>query len=239
MKVALIGYGKMGKAIAEVIAENPEDEVILTVDLSEKDETLVEKLKVADVAIEFTEPGSAYENVKACFEAGVPVVIGTTGWLDKLEELKEVAEKEGKGLFWASNFSVGVNLFFELSRTLGKLMKQRAEYDVSIHEIHHKEKKDAPSGTAITLANDLIDLLQYKDTWVSDAPDAETELPVLSYREDNVAGTHLINFESEVDSIEIKHTAHNRRGFAEGAVQAARFMVGRKGYFSMKDLLHL
>jgi len=239
MKVALIGYGKMGKAIEEIIVNEGYGEVVLKIDIDNAGDLSVENLKKADVAIEFTQPTSAYHNVLTCFEAGIPVVSGTTGWLEQLEDAKKITIEQSKGLFWASNYSLGVNLFFEISRHLAKLMKGRAEYDVSIHEVHHTEKKDTPSGTAITLANDILDIMDRKTKWVNDTPDSSEELAVISYREEDVPGVHLANYESETDSIEIKHTAHSRKGFAAGAVQAAQFMVGKTGYYTMTDLLKL
>ncbi|HXH18286.1 MAG TPA: 4-hydroxy-tetrahydrodipicolinate reductase [Chitinophagales bacterium] len=245
MNIALIGYGKMGKAIeAEVqrmAEENPgmAPQIVLKIDLSNQNEFNEKNLKQADVAIEFTTPETAYGNIITCFDAGVPVVCGTTGWTKKLPELKKLCAKRKKTLFYSSNFSIGVNLFFEINRRLAELMKEHPEYDVSVHEVHHTEKKDAPSGTAIVLANEIIGAIRRKKTWVNDAATEPDVLSVRSYRQKDVPGIHIVNYESEFDSIEIKHTAHSRRGFALGALHAARWVQGKKGFFGMKDMLGL
>lgn len=242
MKVALIGYGKMGKAIEEVInetnenAERPVQEVVKKID---NEDFTADDLREADVAIEFTKPQSAYDNVMKCFEAGIPVVSGTTGWMNRIEEAKKLCEKEGQTLFYASNFSIGVNIFFEINNRLARLMNQQPQYDLSIHEVHHTEKLDAPSGTAITLAEGILKNMERKQKWVNKAPENEKDLPVLSYREKDVPGIHIVNYESEFDSLEIKHTAHSRKGFATGAVKAAEWVIGKKGFFGMRDMLKL
>lgn len=245
MKIALIGYGKMGKAIdAEIqrmAQERPREapQVALKIDLDNAGEFTLENLKKIDVAIEFTTPGSAFSNIMKCFDAGIPVVCGTTGWTEKLPEVKKICRKKNKTLFYAANFSIGVNLFFSLNRTLARMMRQRSEYDVTVHEVHHTEKKDAPSGTAIVIANDIIRAIERKRCWVNDVSGEKDILSVRSYREKDVPGIHLVNYESEFDSIEIKHTAHSRRGFALGAIHAAMWVKGKTGFFGMKDMLRL
>lgn len=243
MKIALLGYGKMGKAIEQVIIEQNlsghgmKHEVVLKIDEQNRATLTPEVLSQADVAIEFSTPHTAYDNIMLCFAANVPVVVGTTGWLDKLPEIKVQCEREGKTLFYASNYSVGVNIFFEVSRRLAELMDGRTDYSVLLEEIHHTEKLDAPSGTAISLANDILAKLGQKQRWVNHATDVAEELPIVSLRQPNVPGTHEVRYTSAVDTIEIKHTAHSRMGFARGAVMAAEWVAHKKGCFGMKDLL--
>ena len=243
MKIALIGYGKMGKAIeAEILLmakQNPKKapKVVLKIDADNQHEFTAKNLRKADIAIEFTTPHTAYDNILKCFEAGIPVVCGSTGWTEKLPELKKRCKKSGQTLFHASNFSIGVNLFFELNRKLGVLMNEHREYAVSIHEVHHTEKKDAPSGSAIVLANDLLRKVKRKKKWLNQSSNDSEVLEVKSYRENDVPGIHIIHYESEFDSIEIQHTAKSRRGFALGAVHAALWLKGKKGFFEMKDML--
>ncbi len=245
MKIALIGYGKMGKAIEAEVSRMAEDsgrkapKIVLKIDVGNSADFNGEKLSKADVAIEFTTPKTAYDNIRRCMEIGIPVVSGTTGWADKLPELKKFCGKKKGTFFYASNFSIGVNLFFAINRKMAKLMRKYPQYDVTVHEVHHIEKKDAPSGTAIVLANDIIDVIKRKKSWVNSVADKEEILSVRSYREKDVPGIHLINYESEFDGIEIKHTAHSRRGFALGAVQAAMWVKDKKGFYGMKDMLGL
>ncbi|MDX2002527.1 MAG: 4-hydroxy-tetrahydrodipicolinate reductase [Chitinophagales bacterium] len=241
MKIALLGYGKMGKTIEGIISETetPQHEIVLKIDAYNIDELTVGNLAKADVAIEFSTPATAFNNILKCFDAGLPVVVGTTGWLQHLPAAKQLCQ-EGKGtLFYASNYSIGVNILFEINRQLGALMGKRTEYIPAIHEIHHTEKLDAPSGTAITLANDLLAVLPGKDKWVNHASDYPNELPIFSYREPGVPGTHTVVYDSVEDTIEIKHAAHSRKGFAKGAILAAEWLIGKKGYFEMKDMLAL
>lgn len=238
MKIALIGYGKMGHAIEE-IAVSKGHEIVLKITIDNVEDMSRANLQKADVAIEFTGPESAVENLIKCFEAGVPVVCGSTGWLSKWEDIKNVcAEKEG-ALVYASNFSIGVNLFFELNTYLSKLMKDYDEYDVKMVEIHHTQKKDAPSGTAITLAEQIMQNITEKKHWVNQTASNKEEFEIISERIDPAPGTHKIKYTSAIDDIEIIHTAHNRVGFAGGAVKAAEFLNGKKGIFSMKDVLGL
>ena len=195
------------------------------------------QLKNVDMAIDFSSPVSVVENIYHCFEAGVPVVVGTTGWLDDFEKVRLDCKKLDQTLFFAPNFSIGVNLFFQLNRFLAQLMSKWEDYSISIEETHHIHKQDAPSGTAIVLANDIIRFSEKKEKWVREEVENPEEVGIKSYRTDNVPGTHVVRYESDDDSIEIIHTAKNRRGFALGAVMAAEFLLGKKGYFEMKNLL--
>lgn len=237
MKIALLGYGKMGKEI-EKIAISRGNEIVLKIGADNLNELTEENLKQADVAIEFSTPDTAYDNIKLCFKSNVPVVVGTTGWLDKLDEC--IAQtKEGKGLFYASNFSVGVNVFFEINKKLAELMAPYSDYKVAMEEIHHTEKLDAPSGTAITLAEGIIDNNSKISSWINEETADSNKLGIVSKRIEKVPGTHVVTYENEIDEIYIKHTAHNRKGFALGAVLAAEFMNGKSGFFGMSDLLGL
>ncbi len=238
MKIALIGYGKMGKAIEEIALSKGH-----TICLKINDENLQaftpENLKQCDVAIEFTGPESAKENVLKLLNAGIPVVCGSTGWTSHLPEIEKRSQELSGSFLYASNFSVGVNLFFSLNKTLAELMKKHTQYKPAMEEIHHTQKKDAPSGTAITLAEDLIATLPNLKTWINEATSANDTLPIISKREDPAPGTHIVSYISEVDEIEIKHTAKSRRGFAEGAVLAAEFIKDKKGIFTMQEVLGL
>ena len=236
MKIALIGYGKMGKTIEQLALEKGY-EIVLKVDIQNAQTWTNEELKQADVAIEFTQPESAIQNITRCFECGVPVISGTTGWVENMEEVKNACKKLEGGFFYASNFSVGVNLFFKLNKILAEMMAAYDSYDISLEEIHHTQKLDAPSGTAITLAEGLLEKISRKSKWVKESANQENELPIFSKRIENVPGTHSINYDSEIDSIEIKHTAHSRLGFAKGALMAAEWMNNRKGIYGMEDML--
>ena len=238
MKIALIGYGKMGKAI-ETIALNKGHEIVLKIDIQNSQDFTEAALQKADVAIEFTGPHSAYENVKKCIAWGVPVVSGSTGWLDKWNEIKDLCDEKNGTLIYSSNYSIGVNLFFELNKQLAQLMQPYNSYDVSMTEVHHTEKKDAPSGTAISLAEQILTHLGRKNKWVNGASANSNELVIQSERIDPAPGTHMVKYSSEVDDIEIIHTAHTRVGFASGAVLAAEFAFEKKGIFTMKDVLGL
>jgi len=238
MKIALIGYGKMGKAIEE-IAVHKGHQVILRIDHDNINDLTKEKLSAADVAIEFTNPHSAFENVSKCLEWGVPVVCGTTGWTDRLDEMKRKCAEKNGAFIYASNFSIGVNLFFELNKKLASLMSAHPGYEVILEETHHTQKKDAPSGTAITLAEQVLEQVKRKKQWVNHLSDHPEDLEIISQRIDPAPGTHSVKYSSAVDDIEIIHTAHNRKGFASGAVLAAEFLVGKKGFFGMKDVLNL
>ncbi len=238
MNIALIGYGKMGKAIEEIALQRGHT-IVLTIDFDNQHDFTRENLQKADVAIEFTGPHSAVENITRCLQYGVPLVCGSTGWLEKWEAVKKLCEEENGSLLYASNFSVGVNLFFELNQYLAKLMSSHPGYNVSMEEIHHTQKKDAPSGTAITLAEQVLQHITGKSKWVNDATSNPAELSIISKRIDPAPGTHSIKYSSEIDDIEIIHTAHSRKGFATGAVLAAEFLNGKKGIFSMKQVLGL
>ena len=236
MNIALIGYGKMGKAI-EAIALQKGHNIVLKIDIDNIEERSNENLKKCDVAIEFTTPDNAVKNILQCFDAGIPVVCGTTGWLQRLEEVKQIC-KEKEGTFLTStNFSIGVNIFFEINKFAATLMNPQKEYDVSIEEIHHTEKKDSPSGTAITIAEQILQQIDRKTRWVNNAANNKQDLAIISKRIDPAAGTHKIIYSSSVDDIEIIHTAHNRQGFAKGAILAAEFLQGKNGIFTMKDVL--
>jgi len=238
MKIALIGYGKMGKTI-ERIALSRGHEVVLKIDVDNQNDLTVENLRKADVAIEFTIPASALYNYGVCFRAGIPVVSGTTGWLNRKEEvLHEMKQADGT-FFYASNYSLGVNLFFALNKKLAQLMSNRPEYKVSMEEVHHTQKLDAPSGTAITLAEDLSEILPGISSWTLDEPQQPDQMKIKAIREGQVPGIHRIMYESDVDHILIEHSAKSREGFALGAVLAAEFCPGKKGLLSMHELLNL
>jgi 4-hydroxy-tetrahydrodipicolinate reductase len=236
MRIALIGYGKMGKAI-ERMASGRGHEIVLIIDLDNGHELTSENLSKADVAIEFTGPSGAPANLLKCAEAGIPVVCGSTGWLDQYPAIKNAFEKSGTGFLYASNFSIGVNIFFELNKKLATLMAPHREYAVEMREIHHTQKKDAPSGTAITLAEQVLAEIPDLKNWVNRAVQNPGELPILSERVDPAPGTHQVKYHSAIDDIEIIHTAHSREGFAGGAVLAAEFIRQKKGIYSMKDVL--
>ncbi len=235
MKIAIIGYGKMGKIIEQVALKRGH-EVLFKFDINNREEFTEANLKKVDVAIEFTTPEAAYHNVKKCMEADVPVVSGTTGWLDKMEELRTIAITQNKAFFYAANFSIGVNILFHINRILARIMNQFPQYEVSITETHHIHKKDAPSGTAIHLANDIIKHLDRKKSWTMDQP-ASDQLHITAIREDEIPGIHNIVYESSFDILELKHSAKSREGFAVGAVMAAEFLLGKRGFFTMEDLL--
>ncbi len=238
MKIALIGYGKMGKAIEE-IAVAKGHEVVLKIDMDNQHEFTAEHLSKADVAIEFTGPHSAVDNLKKIFDAGTPVVSGSTGWLERWDEIKSYCESKNGAFIYASNFSIGVNLFFELNTYLAKLMSNHPHYEASMEEIHHTQKKDAPSGTAITLAEQVLLHIKSKSHWVNQETGKAEDLLITSKRIDPAPGTHSIKYHSVIDDIEIIHTAHSRVGFAGGAVAAAEFLSGKKGIYTMKDVLGL
>lgn len=238
MKIVLIGYGKMGKTI-EGIALERGHKVDLKIDIDTISSFTKENLQQCDVAIEFTGPHSAKENILKCLDAGIPVVSGSTGWLDSWNEVEKICKEKNGSLLYASNFSVGVNIFFEVNKKLAQLMKQHTNYEVSMEEIHHTQKKDAPSGTAITLAEQILHEIPRKKNWVNEISKDPEDLVIISKREDPAPGTHSIKYSSAVDDIEIIHTAHNRNGFATGAVLAAEFLKGKKGIYNMKDVLNI
>jgi 4-hydroxy-tetrahydrodipicolinate reductase len=238
MKIALIGYGKMGQAI-EAIAQGRGHEIVHRIDINSSHLLEKEHLQQADVAIEFTTPETAYNNIIRCFDANVPVVCGTTGWLDKLPQVKSRCLEKHQAFLYASNFSIGVNIFFELNRRLAELMAPQSAYGVSMEEIHHTQKKDAPSGTAITLAEQILEKVPGKKGWVNEESTDPAQLAIISKRINPAPGTHTITYSSPIDDITITHTAHSREGFAAGAVTAAEWLKGKKGIFTMKDVLSL
>ncbi len=238
MKIALFGYGKMGKEI-EKIAISRGHKIGLKVDENNVNSFSKSELKQCDVAIEFSTPHTAVANILTCFDANIPIVVGTTGWYNQLTEIEEICKQKNGCLFYASNFSIGVNLFFKLNETLSKLMSNYNDYAVSIEEIHHIHKLDSPSGTAISIANQIINTRKDKVKWVNSPTLKLDELEIISKREAEVPGTHSVKYHSVVDDIEIIHQAHNRKGFALGAVLAAEFSKEKKGILGMKNLLNL
>ncbi len=242
MKIALIGYGKMGKAI-ESIAVDKGHEIVLKITSSNKEELTTENIQKADIAIEFTNPQSAVANIKLCLNAGVPVVCGSTGWLEYKTEIDTLVKERNGSFLQASNFSIGVNLFFKLNEYLTQLIAPY-NYDVKMKEVHHTQKKDAPSGTAITIAECIINNQQTKQNWISRLDNesdthAKEELLIVSERTDPAPGTHIVTWANDIDEIEIIHTAKNRIGFATGAVVAAEYIKDKKGIFTMRDVLSL
>lgn len=237
LNIALIGYGKMGKTIEEIALDKGHT-VLLKIDIDTTGEFTKENLQRCDVAIEFTSPHSAAENILTCLHAGIPVVSGSTGWLARWNEIKDTCHAMNGSLIYASNYSVGVNIFFEINTLLARLMNNQPGYNVSMEEIHHTAKKDSPSGTAITLAEQVLEYIERKKQWVNHNSSSPEELSIVSDRIDPAPGTHKIKYSSLVDDIEIIHTAHNRKGFAGGAVLAAEFIHGKNGIFSMKDVLN-
>jgi 4-hydroxy-tetrahydrodipicolinate reductase len=238
LSIALIGYGKMGKAIEEIAIEQGHD-ICLKISRDNIQDFNKENVSPADVAIEFTGPETAFMNVKSCIEWGVPVVCGSTGWTKEINVIRDLCNKKNGAFLFASNFSVGVNIFFELNERLARLMSGRNDYTLSLEEIHHTQKKDAPSGTAITLAEGIISHHEGLTGWEKETASTEKVIPIISKRIDPAPGTHKVLYSSAIDDIEIIHTAHNRKGFAKGAVLAAEFLRGKNGNFSMKDVLGL
>lgn len=241
LRLGIWGYGRMGRAIAD-IARSAGDEIVWVADRSASGAPSREQILAVDVVVEFTQPGAAPDHVRQCLEAGVPVVCGTTGWRDSLPKMQELARSGQGALLWASNFSIGVHLFQAMLAHAGRLMERHPAYRAMIRETHHVHKKDAPSGTAITLAETLIEASggRFSDWKLSgDTAIGETALLIQAIREDEVPGTHEILWDSPIDSIALKHTAHNREGFARGAWQAAHWIRGRRGSFTMKEVLEL
>jgi 4-hydroxy-tetrahydrodipicolinate reductase len=236
MKIALIGYGKMGREIEKIALSRGHE---ISLKITSKNATDIAAINNSDVAIEFTQPESALLNIKKCFESNVPVVVGTTGWYDQLSSIKNLCKENDQAILYASNFSIGVNILFEVNKHLSRLMNSQEMYEVSMEEIHHTQKLDSPSGTAITLAEGIIANVNRKKSWVNEATDAGDKLAIISKRIDNVPGTHIVTYNSEIDEIEIRHTAHNRKGFAIGAVLAAEFIHRKKGIFTMSDVLKI
>jgi 4-hydroxy-tetrahydrodipicolinate reductase len=237
MRIALLGYGKMGKAIEEIAVQKGH-EIVIRIDENNTASFTKENMSKADVAIEFTNPHSAFENIKKALGMGLPVVSGSTGWTERMNEISKYCQEQKGCFLYSSNFSIGVNIFFELNRKLASLMASHPEYRIRMEEIHHTQKKDAPSGTAISLAEQIQDQIPLKKKWINEESDDPTLLPIISKRVDPAPGTHIVSYTSSIDDIEIIHTAHNRQGFASGAVLAAEFIKGKKGVFSMKDVLN-
>lgn len=236
MKIALIGYGKMGHEI-EKIAIDRGHTIVSIIDMNNVSDFDSAAFKSADVAIEFSTPASALDNYRKAFAAGVPVVAGTTGWLEHIDEVKNACEKDGKTFFYASNYSLGVNIFFAVNKYLAKIMNDYPNYNVRMEEVHHIHKLDAPSGTAITLAEGVVENIDRKDQWTLENEVKDSDLAIHCIREGEVPGIHEIIYESEADIISIKHDAKSRKGFALGAVVAAEFTKGKKGFLGMKDML--
>lgn len=242
MKIALLGYGKMGQIIERFSIERGH-EIVLKIGIENLDDFTIENLEKADVAIDFSAPHAAVDNIYKCFEANVPVVVGTTGWYGELQRIKNDCEASNNTLLYGSNFSIGVNIFFHLNKVLAKLMNNYPAYEVQVEEIHHTQKLDAPSGTAMTLAEGIIEEIDGKKEWINElegTPISEKlrndQLLIESLRIENVPGTHTVVYSSEVDDIEIKHTAHSRAGFALGAVVAAEWLQNKKGFYSIADI---
>ncbi|MCB9071686.1 MAG: 4-hydroxy-tetrahydrodipicolinate reductase [Prevotellaceae bacterium] len=236
MKIALIGYGKMGQTI-EKIAKARGHEIVCIIDANNRSDFESAAFASADVAIEFTSPTAAIDNYRHAWKAGVAVVSGTTGWNEQLPQIQEEIKANNFTLFWTSNFSLGVNIFFELNRHLASIMNQFGDYNVSITETHHIHKLDAPSGTAITLAETILQQIDRKDKWILGETGSANELPIKAIRKGEVPGTHTVCYDSEVDTITLTHEAKSRQGLALGAVIAAEFTVGKKGFLNMHDLL--
>jgi len=238
LKILLVGYGRMGHEV-ERMAKKRGHQVIMTIDQENQNDMIPENLQKADVAIEFSLPRAAYNNIMTCLQAGLPVVSGTTGWLDKMPRVKEYCNQHGQAFFHAANFNVGVNLFFRLNELFARIMNDYSHYDVEVEETHHVHKVDAPSGTAKKLAEILLQSIDRKTQWKKQDTENPEDLTVRSIREDEIPGIHRVMYHSEFDDIEIKHSAKSREGFALGAVMAAEFLQGKQGVFSMDDLLNL
>lgn len=236
MNIALVGYGKMGREIEKILIERGHT-IGLIIDQDNANDLNAKNLSGIDVAIEFTTPATAYDNVVKCIESGVAVVCGTTAWLDKMDRIKELCKKENGAFFYASNYSIGVNVMFKMNETLARLMNPFGEYDVTVEEVHHTQKKDAPSGTAITIAEGIVDNLDRKTKWVGETTTTPEELEVVAVRRSVVPGIHTVTYESETDLITLSHNTKSRRCLAVGAVLAAEFLCGKKGIYSMSDLL--
>ena len=238
MKIALIGYGKMGKII-EKVAKERGHEIVSIIDIDNLADFESDAFKSADAAIEFTAPQVAVDNIRKAFAAKVPIVCGTTGWQDHLPAIQKEIEQNGNTLFWSSNYSLGVFIFNEINKHLAKLMNKFPDYSVEITEIHHTQKLDAPSGTAITLAESIIENLDRKSSWSKEVENSPADIAIKSIREGQVPGIHTVEYDSNVDTITISHSAKSREGFAVGAVIAAEFIAGKSGYFTMQDLIQL
>ncbi|MFW5699690.1 MAG: 4-hydroxy-tetrahydrodipicolinate reductase [Bacteroidota bacterium] len=237
MNIALLGYGKMGKEIEKIALERGHT-IVLKIDVDNVSDMTSENLQKADVAIDFSVPSSAYDNIMKCFESNLPIVSGTTGWIDRKQEVEKECREKNQTFFYASNYSLGVNLFFKLNQFLAKIMGPFDQYDVAIEETHHTQKLDAPSGTAITLAEDILGNIERKSTWELDSED-KSKLNIKAIRKENVPGIHTVTYDSEVDYITMTHSAKSRKGFALGAVLAAEFAKDNKGILTMDDLMQI
>ena len=237
MDVALIGYGKMGKTLERLLLEN-DDRVVGVVDINNSEE-LEDIINKAEVAIEFSTPDTAFDNIKTSLINNTPIVSGTTGWLNKYEEVTNLVKEFDGTFFYASNYSIGVNIFFELNRYLAQMMNHFPQYDVMVEEAHHTEKKDSPSGTAITIAEGILEQLERKKKWCENEIQTEETLPIYAKRIGKVYGDHLVQYHNQIDYLKISHGAFGREGFAHGAISAARWLIGKKGVFGMQDMLGL
>lgn len=233
MNILLVGYGKMGKIIERIALERGHT-IAGRIDIDNQSDL---DTMEADIAIEFSHPTAAFDNVKRCLERKIPVVCGTTGWLERKPELEALCRKMDSAFFYASNYSLGVNIFFKVNEFLARIMNNFNTYEIALDEIHHTQKKDAPSGTAIALAEGILKHVEHKKAWVNEGPKNQEELSIKSFRTDDVPGTHVIRYASSIDTIEIKHTAHSREGFATGAVMVAEWLKNKKGVLNMDDYL--
>lgn len=236
MKISILGYGKMGKEIEKIALEHGH-EILTKIDNPRDWKKNISLFKKSDIAIDFSTPQTAIPNIYKCFEYDIPIVIGTTGWYEKFEEIKNFTINNNKALFYASNFSIGVNIFFKINNILAKIMNGHKEYNVKIQETHHIHKLDAPSGTAITLANGIIENLDNKKSWTNNKTNKNKELEITSIRKGEISGIHSVEYDSDFDTIELKHSAKSRKAFAMGAVIAAEWLYGKKGVFNMNDIL--
>ena len=238
MKIAIIGYGKMGHVIEQIAKERGHEVVLILDALINPQDFTAENLRKADVAIEFTRPDAAFDNYIKCFNAGIPVVSGTTGWLEKLPEVQRICKEEGRTFFYSSNYAIGVNIFFRVNKFLAKLMNHYSDFDISMQEIHHIHKLDKSSGTANTIAEGILENVERKDSWTLDNKPTDKQIYIDVVREGEVPGTHTVNYTSPIEDITITHTSHNRNGLALGAVLAAEFLVGKpSGFYTMDDLM--
>ncbi len=236
MNIALIGYGRMGKEIEKIALER-NHKIVLKIDINNIDKFTIENLSKVDVAIEFSIPETAYSNILKCMDADIPVISGTTGWLNKIEDIKTKCKLENKTFFYASNYSIGVNIFFKLNKFLATIMNNQNQYNVEVEEIHHIKKLDAPSGTAITIAEGLLHELERKNQWNKENEEAYDAIAIKSVRKGDIAGVHKVKYESQFDEIEISHSAKNRKGFALGVVLASEYIKDKTGFHTMDDML--
>ena len=238
MKIAIIGYGKMGKAVEKEAVKNNHT-VVLKIDETNKNDLTIDKLKEVDLAFEFSIPSSAFENINLCFDANIPVISGATGWLERYDDVIERCKAENKSFFYASNFSVGVNVFFKLNKYLAKIMNNFSEFDIELSETHHIHKLDAPSGTAITIAQDIITEIERKQNWVKENTEDNNQIKIKSFREGENPGVHTVSYNSPIENILITHESKNREGLAQGSLLAAEYIIGKTGVFGMDDLLDI